>query len=493
MPDYVLSIDAGTTGITSLLVDHSGQIVSRAYREFPSYFPAPGWVEQDPLQIWDATVATAAAALGNVRANQLAAIGITDQRETTVVWERETLRPVHNAIVWQCRRSADICDELRLQGFEEEVRARTGLVLDAYFSGTKLTWLARNIEGFTKRCLAGEIAFGTIDSWIMAKLSDGNIHATDYSNASRTMLFNIHDRVWDPFLLEKLEVPSQVLPEVLPSSGRFGVTSVNGFLGTEVPISGVAGDQQSALFGQACFTTGMSKNTYGTGSFVLTNTGEAAPISNHGLLTSIAWSIDGRVDYALEGAIFITGAAVQWLRDGLGVVAHAQDTGPLAESVTSNEGVYFVPALVGLGAPWWDQHARGTITGITRGTTKAHLARAALEAMCYQTKDVIDAMAADSGVAMKELRVDGGASLNDFVCQFQSDVLQIPVARPKIAETTAMGAAYLAGLAEGFWESMQDVAERWQLDNLFEPKMSAENASELYEGWTKALERTFSR
>ena len=489
---YVLSIDAGTTGITTLLVDEGGNLVKKAYSEFPQYFPQPGWVEHDPEEIWAATQKVMAEAVEGVGADAISAIGITDQRETTVLWDRSTGEPVHNAIVWQCRRSAEICDELRATGFEEEVRNKTGLVLDAYFSGTKLTWLFRNIDGLRARAEADELAFGTIDAWLIHKLTGGAVHATDYSNASRTMLYNIHERRWDEALLKTLGVPEAVLPNVMPSSGRIALTSKDAFFGVEVPISGVAGDQQSALFGQACFTPGMSKNTYGTGSFVLTNTGDNDATSRHRMLTTIAWGIDGKVDYALEGAIFVTGAAIQWLRDGLGIISQASETGPLAGSVLDTQGVFFVPALTGLGAPHWDPYARGTITGITRGTTKAHIARAAVEAMAYQTKDVIDAMTADSGVAPIELRVDGGASVMDLLCQFQADILQIPVARPAIAETTGMGVAYLAGIAEGIWAGRDEVAAHWKLDRVFEPKMEHARSAELYEGWKRALERSFS-
>ncbi|MGH2812632.1 MAG: FGGY family carbohydrate kinase, partial [Actinomycetota bacterium] len=375
-----MAIDAGTTGITVLLVDHDGTVARKAYREFPQHFPKPGWVEHDPEEIWDATTASISEVADGLGPGSVAAIGITNQRETTVVWERSTLRPVHNAIVWQDRRSAPICDELKAEGFEEELRTRTGLVADAYFSGTKLTWLMREVDGLASRAASGEIAFGTVDSWLIARLTEGISHATDYSNASRTLLYNITELRWDEVLLERLEVPAEILPEVVPSSGRTGSTAAK-FLGNEVPVSGIAGDQQSALFGQACFTPGMSKNTYGTGSFVLTNTGKQHGISERGLLTTIAWGIGGRVDYALEGSIFITGAAVQWLRDGLGIISTAAEVGPLAESVPDTGGVYFVPALVGLGAPHWDPYARGVIVGITRGTSRAHLARAAVEAM----------------------------------------------------------------------------------------------------------------
>ena len=489
MSRYVLAIDAGTTGITVLLVDHEGAVFRKIYQEFPQHFPRPGWVEHDPEEIWSAVQATLNKALEGIGPAPIVAVGITNQRETTVVWERKTLRPVHNAIVWQCRRSADICAELKAKGLEEVVRSKTGLVLDAYFSGTKITWLLREKPELRGRAESGDLAFGTIDTWLIAKLTGGAAHVTDYSNASRTLMFNIHDLDWDPELLDALEVPASLLPEVKPSAHRFGVTAATEFAGGEIPIAGVAGDQQAALFGQACFEPGMSKNTYGTGSFVLYNTGGSHPISPSGLLTSIAWGIDGRVDYALEGSIFITGAAVQWLRDGLGIISSASEIGPLASSVDDTGGVTFVPAFVGLGAPHWDALARGTITGITRGTTKAHIARAAVEAMAYQTKDVVDAMSNDSDLQLTELRVDGGASVMDLLCQFQSDMLGIPVARPRIQETTAMGAAYLAGITEGFWSGTDVVASQWTIDRLFEPKMSEDHRASLYEEWQRAVAR----
>lgn len=490
MDELVMAIDAGTTGVTVFLIDTGGSIVGRGYREFPQHYPKPGWVEHDPIEIWEAVTETVGEALGGLSFDPVNAIGITNQRETMVVWDRATLEPVYNAIVWQCRRSAGICEELKAEGLEDDIRYRTGLVCDAYFSGTKLTWLMREVDGLRKRAEAGELAFGTVDSWVMAKLSAGDIHATDPSNASRTLLFNIHERRWDERLLETLEVPSELMPAVMPSSGRFGVTRDPLFGGKEIPISGVAGDQQSALFGQACFEEGMSKNTYGTGSFVLSNAGDSDTISEKGLLTSIAWQLDGRFVYALEGAIFITGAAVQWLRDGLNIIESASQAGPLAESVAGTDGVYFVPALVGLGAPHWDPKARGTIVGITRGTTKAHLARAAVEAMAYQTRDVVDAMTLDSGVPLAELRVDGGAAVMDFLCQFQADLLNVPVARPAIAETTAMGAAYLAGIAEGVWSGTKEVTANWKLDRLFEPRMGADQRESLYAAWRRAVERS---
>lgn len=489
MPELIVSIDAGTTGITVLLIDPEGSIVGRAYNEFPQHFPRPGWVEHDPEEIWSATLKTLHEATEETDASLIAGIGITNQRETTVLWDRQTLRPVHPAIVWQCRRSAPICDELKADGLEPELRARSGLVVDAYFSGTKLTWLMREIEGLLPRAEAGELAFGTVDSWLIAKLTGGESHVTDISNASRTLLFNIHERSWDPFLLEALEVPPQILPEVYPSSGRLGIATSD-ILGREIPISGAAGDQQSALFGQACFEPGMSKNTYGTGSFVLTNTGGEHSIGGHGLLTTVAWGIDEAVWYALEGSIFITGAAVQWLRDGLGIIQRSADVGPLAESVPDTGGVYFVPALVGLGAPHWDPYARGTIIGITRGTGTAHIARAAIEAMAYQTRDVVEAMQADSGIALSELRVDGGAAINDLLCQFQADLLGVVVKRPAVTETTGIGAAYLAGIAEKVWAGTDEVQRHWKLDRTFEPSMESSRRDDLYQGWRRAVDRS---
>lgn len=484
-----MAIDAGTTGITVILVDRRGAVTRKAYREFPQHFPRPGWVEHDPEEIWQATMGAVGEALEGVGPRAVAAIGITNQRETTVLWERSSLRAVHPAIVWQCRRSAGICDEIRATGFDEVVRERTGLVLDPYFSGTKITWLMREVPDLRSRAAAGELAFGTVDGWLMARLTAGAVHATDLSNASRTMLLNIHGRTWDETLLEALEVPPAILPTVFPSAHRFGTTAPEVFWGRGVPISGVAGDQQSALFGQACFAEGMSKNTYGTGSFVLTNTGPHHTAGGHGLITTIAWGMEDRVDYALEGSIFVTGAAIQWLRDGLGIIDRASEAGPLAASVPDTEGIYFVPALVGLGSPHWDPYARGTIVGITRGTRKAHLVRAAVEAMAYQTRDVADAMTAASGVGLHELRVDGGASVMDVLCQFQADLLGVPVARPAFAETTAMGAAYLAGITEGFWSGMDEVAAHWRLDRRFEPVMGEDEREMRYQGWRRAVER----
>jgi len=486
---HVLGIDAGTTGVTALLVDEHGAVRGRGYREFPQSFPRPGWVEHDPEDWWHALGESCVEALsrGGVEAHSLAAIGITNQRETTVVWDRETLAPAAPAIVWQDRRTADLCDVLREEGWEERVRERTGLVIDPYFSATKLAWLLEHVDGLREDADSERVVFGTVDAYVLARLTAGAVHATDATNASRTMLYDIRSLRWDPELLERMGVPEAMLPEVRPSSGRFGVTDPERFFGAEVPVSGIAGDQQAALFGQACFTPGSTKNTYGTGSFVLMNTGDRAPTSEAGLVTTIAFGGDGFVEYALEGSIFVTGAAVQWLRDGLGVISSADEVGPLAASVPDTGDVYFVPALVGLGAPHWDPRARGTIVGITRGTTRAHLARAALEAMAFQTRDVVEAMRRDAGLPLTELKADGGASAADLLMQFQADLLGVPVRRPEIRETTALGAAYLAGLGEGVWSSREEVAGHWRLDREFLPQ---HDVDQRYARWRQAVERS---
>ena len=449
MPELVMSIDAGTTGITVLIVDAASDIKGRAYSEFSQGYPRPGWVEHDADEIWTVTQSVARSALeaAGVKAQDLAGIGITNQRETSVMWDRKSSRPIAPAIVWQCRRSTEICDRLRAEGLEDDLRTRTGLVLDPYFSASKVIWYLENVHGSRSRATAGELAFGTIDSWLVWKLTGGTTHVTEHSNASRTMLYSLSEQGWDPWILDRLGVPESLLPRITPSSGRFGLTT-GSFLGAEVPISGIAGDQQSALFGQACIEPGMVKNTYGTGSFVLMNTGDKVPVSSAGLLSTAAWNIGDGVSYSLEGSIFVTGATIQWLRDGLGVIEKASDAGPLAGSVPDTAGTYLVPAFVGLGAPHWDPRARGAYLGITRGTTAAHLTRAAVEAMAYQTRDVASAMSADTGLALTELRVDGGASVMDLLCQFQADQLGVVVRRPANLETTAMGAAFLAGLAE---------------------------------------------
>lgn len=488
---HVLAIDAGTTGVTALLVDHRGHVTGRGYREFPQSFPRPGWVEHDPDDWWRALVESCADALrgAGVEAASLAAIGITNQRETTVVFDRNTLRPVHPAIVWQDRRTASLCDELRAEGLEDRIRARTGLVIDPYFSGTKLSWLLSNVDGAREEAGRGRLAFGTVDTYLLARLTGGATHATDATNASRTMLFDIHRLRWDDELLERLGIPRGMLPEVLPSSGRFGVTDPEAFFGARVPVAGVSGDQQAALFGQVCFEPGSTKNTYGTGSFVLMHTGTEAPASRSGLITTIAHGGVASAEYALEGSIFITGAAVQWLRDGLGIISTSSEVGPLAASVPDTGDVYFVPALVGLGAPHWDARARGTIVGITRGTTRAHLARAAVEAMAFQTRDVVDAMRSDAGLAVPELKVDGGASVMDLLLQLQADLLGAPVRRPRVQETTALGAAYLAGLGAGVWSSREELKDHWQLDRDFLPQDVAA-AEARYARWRRAVERS---
>jgi glycerol kinase len=487
---HVLGIDAGTTGVTALLVDDAGAVSGRGYREFPQSYPRPGWVEHSPDDWWNATMDASADALlqGDVKARDLAAIGITNQRETTVLWHRDSFGSVWPAIVWQDRRTAPLCEALRDEGWEQRIRERTGLVIDPYFSATKLAWLLDEVEGAREDAERGRLAFGTVDSYLVARLTGGAIHATDVTNASRTMMLDIHSLAWDGEILDRLAVPRAVLPEVRPSSGDFGTTDPSAFFDATVPIAGIAGDQQAALFGQACFSPGATKNTYGTGSFVLMNTGADAPASAFGLLTTVAFADASRVEYALEGSIFVTGAAVQWLRDGLGLIARSEDVEALAGSVPDTGDAYFVPALTGLGAPHWDPYARGTVVGITRGTTRAHLARAALEAAAYQTRDVVDAMRADSGVPVAELKADGGASANDLLMQFQADLLGVPVRRPAVLETTALGAAYLAGLGVGVWGSRDEVAANWRLDREFAPATGADVEGR-YARWRQALER----
>ncbi|MEA2447218.1 MAG: glycerol kinase [Actinomycetota bacterium] len=491
MAGFVLSIDAGTTGITVLVIGDSGGVKGRAYSEFSQHYPQPGWVEHDADEIWRVTKVVMHLALDDagLKPTDLAAIGITNQRETTVVWDRSTGTPVAPAIVWQCRRSTGICERLRSEGLEADLRSRTGLVLDPYFSATKIVWYLEEIDGLRERAERGDLAFGTIDSWLIWNLTGGTVHATEPSNASRTMLWSLHDAAWDPWILQQLQIPAELLPEVTASSGRFGTTTKEIFDGPEIPISGVAGDQQAALFGQACFEEGMAKNTYGTGSFVLMNTGRKPKLSASGLLTTAAWDLGAGLDYALEGSIFATGAAVQWLRDGLGIISEASETGPLAATVPDTGGTYLVPAFVGLGAPHWDPYARGAYLGITQGTTKAHLARAAVEAMAYQTRDVVAAMTKDAGIELAELRVDGGASAMDLLCQFQADQLGVPVRRPANLETTALGAAYLAGLAEGVWSSTTEIQRHWKADAEFEPNLDRAEADAGYEGWIKAVGR----
>ncbi|EMA6344520.1 glycerol kinase GlpK [Bacillus cytotoxicus] len=492
METYILSLDQGTTSSRAILFNKKGEIVHSAQKEFTQYFPKPGWVEHNAQEIWGSILAVIATCLSeaDVKPEQIAGIGITNQRETAVVWEKATGKPVYNAIVWQSRQTAEICEELKEKGYSDMVREKTGLLIDAYFSGTKVKWILDNVEGAREQAERGELLFGTIDTWLVWKLSGGKAHVTDYSNASRTLMFNIHDLQWDDELLEMLTVPKSMLPEVRPSSEVYGHTVDYHFFSQSVPIAGVAGDQQAALFGQACFGEGMAKNTYGTGCFMLMNTGETAVNSNHGLLTTIAWGLDGKVNYALEGSIFVAGSAIQWLRDGMRMVHDASESEEYASRVESTDGVYVVPAFVGLGTPYWDSEVRGAVFGVTRGTTKEHFIRATLESLAYQTRDVLCAMEADSGIKLKTLRVDGGAVKNNFLMQFQSDVLQVPVERPMISETTALGAAYLAGLAVGYWESQEEIKAQWDMDRSFTPEMEMERSEELYAGWKKAIEAT---
>jgi glycerol kinase len=489
--DYILALDQGTTSSRAILFDREGRPVHIAQQEFEQLYPQPGWVEHRPEDIWRSQLnaARSVLALANARPDQIAAIGITNQRETAIIWDRQTGEPIHNAIVWQCRRTADDCDRLRRAGLADRVQEMTGLVLDAYFSGTKVGWLLDHVVGAREMAEMGRLAFGTVDSWLIWKLTGGRVHVTDPSNASRTLLFNIESAEWDDELLKILNVPRALLPDVAPSSAVVGETDPELF-GGAIPIAGNAGDQQAALFGQVCTRPGMSKNTYGTGCFMLLNTGRELVRSTSNLLTTIAWQIEDQpVEYALEGSVFIAGAAIQWLRDGLKIIDSAEDTEALARAVEDNGGVYFVPAFVGLGAPHWDQYARGTIVGLTRGTTREHIARAALESIAYQTLDVLTCMRQDSGIKLSELRVDGGAARNDFLMQFQSDILGIPVVRPANTETTSAGAAFLAGLAVGFWPSVADLDEMWQREHTFEPRMDESRRGSLVEGWTRAVER----
>ena len=492
MEKFILSLDQGTTSSRAILFNKEGKIVHVAQKEFTQHFPKPGWVEHNPQEIWGSILAVIATCLSEaeVKPEQIASIGITNQRETTVVWEKETGKPVYNAIVWQSRQTAEICDELKGKGYGNMVREKTGLLIDAYFSGTKVKWILDNVEGAREKAERGELLFGTIDTWLVWKLSGGNVHVTDYSNASRTLMYNIHELKWDEELLDMLTVPASMLPEVRPSSEVYGHTVDYHFFGQNVPIAGVAGDQQAALFGQACFGEGMAKNTYGTGCFMLMNTGEKAVASEHGLLTTIAWGLNGKVEYALEGSIFVAGSAIQWLRDGLRMFQDASDSEAYAARVESTDGVYVVPAFVGLGTPYWDSEVRGAVFGLTRGTTKEHFVRATLESLAYQTKDVLCAMEADSGIELKTLRVDGGAVKNNFLMQFQGDILGVPVERPEVNETTALGAAYLAGLAVGYWKDQEEIAAQCNMDKSFAPAMEAGTSEELYAGWKKAIEAT---
>ena len=488
---FILALDQGTTSSRAILFDDAGSIHAVAQREFRQIFPQSGWVEHDPAEIWESQHGAAREVISKagISTSEVAAIGITNQRETAILWDRRTGQPIHNAIVWQDRRTSGFCDQLKRDGHLAAVQQRTGLVIDAYFSGSKVRWLLDNVPGARQRAERGELAFGTVDSWLLWKLTGGAIHATDASNASRTMLYNIHARQWDDELLKSLSVPRSVLPQVRSSSEVYGQTAA-GVFDRPIPIAGIAGDQQAALFGQACFSRGLAKNTYGTGCFMLMNIGEKAAASRHNLLTTVAWEIGGQTEYALEGSVFIGGAVVQWLRDGLGIVQSAAEIEKLAASVPDSGGVYIVPAFAGLGAPHWDQYARGTITGITRGTGRAHFARAALESIAFQVADVLDVMRQDSGVEMAELRVDGGASANDLLLQFQADLLGVPVVRPKVTETTALGAAYLAGLAVGYWKSRQEVQGKWAVQRRFEPKMDRAEAQHRRARWTEALRRS---
>jgi glycerol kinase len=485
---YILALDQGTTSSRAILFNRAGEVVHLAQKEFTQYFPQPGWVEHDAQEIWASIGAVVGEVLSRVRVQEVAAVGITNQRETAVVWDRHTGEPVYRAIVWQSRQTAGICEELKAQGHELAVRQKTGLLIDAYFSGTKVKWILDQVPGARERAERGDLLFGTIDSWLIWKLTDGQAHVTDYTNASRTLMYNIHDLTWDEDLLRLLTVPHSMLPEVKSSSEIYGTTAGDLFGGARIPISGVAGDQQAALFGHACFEAGMAKNTYGTGCFMLMNTGPKAVQSQNGLLTTIAWGVNGQIEYALEGSIFVAGSAVQWLRDGLRMFAEARQSETYASRVASTEGVYVVPAFVGLGTPYWDSEMRGAVFGLTRGTSKEHFIRATLEAMAYQTRDVLTAMESDAGIQLKALRVDGGAVQNNFLMQFQADVLQVPVERPVVNEVTALGAAYLAGLAVGFWKDKAEIATQWQVERTFEAGMAAAEADDLYAGWQLAVQ-----
>mgnify|MGYP002716261765 FL=1 len=492
MEKYILSIDQGTTSSRAIIFNKEGEIKGASQREFKQHFPHPGWVEHDANEIWTSVLSVMAELLNenNINANQIEGIGITNQRETTVVWDKNTGRPIYHAIVWQSRQTQDICTNLKEQGYEETFREKTGLLLDPYFAGTKVKWILDHVEGAREKAENGDLLFGTIDSWLVWKLSGRTAHITDYTNASRTLMFNIYDLKWDDELLELLNIPKQMLPEVKESSEIYGKTIDYHFFGQEVPIAGIAGDQQAALFGQACFDRGDVKNTYGTGGFMLMNTGEEAVKSESGLLTTIAYGLDGKVNYALEGSIFVSGSAIQWLRDGLRMINSAPQTENYASRVESTEGVYMVPAFVGLGTPYWDSEARGAIFGLSRGTEKEHFIRATLESLCYQTRDVMEAMSKDSGIEVQNLRVDGGAVKNNFIMQFQADIVNSSVERPEIQETTALGAAYLAGLAVGFWDDKEDIRERWKLQTEFKPEMDEDQRHKLYSGWKKAVKAT---
>ena len=492
MPKYMMALDSGTTSNRCILFDRAGRIVSVAQREFTQYFPQPGWVEHDANEIWATLlgVAVEAMQMAGAAAADIAAIGITNQRETTIVWDKATGEPVHHAIVWQCRRTSEYCDELRARGLTARFREKTGLVLDAYFSATKLHWLLENVPGVRERAAKGELLFGTVETWLIWKLTGGRAHVTDYSNASRTMLFNINTLDWDEEILAELNIPRSMLPKPLPSSGLFGTTDPS-LLGGEIPITGAAGDQQAALFGQTCFQPGEAKNTYGTGCFLLMNTGEKPVFSQNGLVTTIAWGLGEKVTYALEGSIFVAGAAIQWLRDEMKLIANAAESEAVAQEVVDTNGCYVVPAFTGLGAPYWDQYARGAIVGLTRGCNRAHIVRATLDSLTYQTYDVLNAMRADSGIALASLKVDGGASANNYLMQTQADVIGAPVLRPTCVESTAMGAAYLAGLAVGFWRDQAEIRKIWAVDRTFEPQLDAKSRDARIHGWHRAVQRAF--
>ncbi len=489
MATYLMALDAGTTSSRCILFNHAGEVCAMAQKEFTQYFPQPGWVEHDAEEIWETQLAVAREAMDKIgaKASDIAAIGIANQRETTIVWEKATGRPIHHAIVWQCRRTADTCDALKAKGLAQSFREKTGLVIDAYFSATKVKWILDHVEGARARAEAGELLFGTVETWLIWKLTGGEVHATDYSNASRTMLFNINTLTWDEEILRELDIPASMLPKAMPSSGIYGKT-VPDLLGGEIPIGGAAGDQQAALFGQTCFAEGDAKNTYGTGCFMLMNTGERPVFSRNGLVTTIAWGLNGKVTYALEGSVFVAGAAIQWLRDEMGLIKTAAESEAAAASVDDTAGCYVVPAFTGLGAPYWDQYARGTIVGLTRGVNKNHIIRATLESLAYQVYDVLRAMEADAGVTLNSLQVDGGACANDFLMQFQADINNAKVQRPSCVETTAAGAAYLAGLAVGFFESPEDVIANKTIDRIFNPSMDASKRTALLSGWQHAVQ-----
>lgn len=491
MEKFILALDQGTTSSRTILFDHLGWPRATRQEEFPQYYPEPGWVEHDPVEIWESQLRTVHAAISDagIQPENIAAIGITNQRETTLLWDRTTGKPIHNAIIWQDRRTSGICDELRSQGLTEFIREKTGLFIDAYFSATKIKWLLQNVEAAHERAERGELVFGTVDSWLIYNLSGGRYHITDATNASRTMLYNIHSGNWDDEILDLLDIPREILPEVKSSSEIYGETDP-GLFGESIPIAGIGGDQQAALFGQMCLEKGMVKNTYGTGGFLVMNTGSSPVPSQNHLLTTVAWTFEDEITYALEGSVFIAGAVVQWLRDGLGLISDSSEVESLAKTVDNNGGVYLVPAFTGLGAPHWDQNARGTLLGITRGTTAGHLARAALESIAFQTLDVLEAMQLDSGIEIPELRVDGGATVNNTLMQFQADISGLPLVRPKISETTALGAAYLAGLAVGFWKNVDEIQDQWTPERRFEPAMSEAERTALVAQWHRAVNRS---